>query len=161
MTTRTRYRPWNTAHTTAPVSLCNNVVESVWGHGCNGRFPARLTECYPWMTASESRFSDVFYSPATACPEGWLTHSTRTTSSRTTEGWVPGETAITYCPQSYIGTFDRCILETGDVYTNTLCQDGRTSEEVVTFTRSGLIRPSADYLRLRYQQSDLIATVTG
>lgn len=46
-------------------------------------------------------------------------------------------------------------------FTETLRQNGRTTGELVKFTRSGPIRPSADHLRLIYQPSDLTAIATG
>jgi hypothetical protein len=110
------------------------------------------------MMAEET---DVFYSPGTACPEGWLTPSTRSVTRNLTHHWIPRETAITYCPQQYIGDAYVCDWDSVDVITNSLCQNGRASEQIVTFTRSGGSRPTANFLHLRYQQSDLTPLPIG
>jgi hypothetical protein len=171
MATRSQCQPWRSEYMTAPPSACNQLAGNAWGHTCSGTGHEPVLSCYPWSASAPAIDERLFWSPAIACPQGWILSTMRTTpdSPRATDGdaeWISGETAITCCPSGFGGwdASGRCRWEGSTTYSNTPCMSGNSAVKTATLsTQSTTSRPTlfASKLRLRYQQSDLTQPPQG
>ena len=157
---------------TAPPEACHQPAGNVWGHTCSGTNIAPALSCYPWSTSAPSISERLFWSPAIACPQGWVASAVRTTPynagyANGDAEWIAGETAITCCPkgfEDYNGA-GNCRWYGKNFLTNTPCTSGvgagetgkASGQDTSSTTRSTTTttQPYANELRLRYQQSDL------
>ena len=156
---------------TAPPKACHQPARSVWGHTCSGTNVAPALSCYPWSASAPTIDERLFWSPAIACPQGWVASTVRTTpySAGYAHGdaeWIAGETAITCCPSGFENwnNAGNCRWDGTTFLTNTPCTSGGSASETgsafgrntsstrITTTTTW---PYANELRLRYQQSDL------
>jgi hypothetical protein len=166
MTTRSQCQSWRPTYMTAPPEACHRVAGNVWGHSCSGTTILPALNCYPWSASAPSINERLFWSPAIACPQGWVASTVRTTPYRAgyTNGdaeWIAGETAITCCPKGFEdwNTVGNCRWSGTVFLTNTPCTSGGSATETGKVseqsTSSIYTQPYAKELRLRYQQSDL------
>ena len=170
MTTRSQCQPWRPAYMTAPPEACHQPAGNVWGHTCSTTGIAPALSCYPWSASAPAIDECLFWSPAIACPQGWVASTVRTTPYRAgyTDGdaeWIAGETAITCCPSGFEdrNSGGNCRWSGTNFLTNTPCTSGSSAAETgrasgqstSSATRATTTQPYAKELRLRYQQSDL------
>jgi hypothetical protein len=155
---------------TAPPDPCHRLAGNVWGHSCSGTGILPALSCYPWSASAPNIDERLFWSPAIACPQGWVASTVRTTpySAGYANGdaeWIAGETAITCCPKGYEdwNAGGNCRWAGTVFLTNTPCtsggstaETGKASGQNTSSTRTTTnAQPYAKELRLRYQQSDL------
>jgi hypothetical protein len=167
MTTRSQYLPWRPEYMTAAPSTCYQLAGNVWGHTCSDARTLPALSCYPWSASAPSINERLFWSPAIACPQGWVASTMRTTPyyPDATNGdaeWISGETAITCCPSEFEGR--SCRWNGVNFHTNIPCVFSDSSEGTATISsQDQLTRPTlfAKELRLRYQQSDLTQLIQG
>ena len=168
MTTRSQCQSWKPAYMTAPPEACHRPAGNVWGHSCSGTDISPALSCYPWSASAPSIDERLFWSPAIACPQGWVASTVRTTpySAGYANGdaeWIAGETAITCCPKGFEdwNGAGNCRWSGTVFLTNTPCtsggsaaETGKVSGQSTSSTRT-TTQLYAKELRLRYQQSDL------
>jgi hypothetical protein len=167
MATRYQCQPWRPEYMTAPPSACYQLAGNVWGHTCSGTGRLPALSCYPWSASAPVIDERLFWSPAIACPQGWVAFTMRTTPyyPYATNGdaeWIAGETAITCCPSGFGGLY--CRRNGANFQTNIPCVSGSSAVETGTMSRQGTSTtptPYANELRLRYQQSDLTMPLPG